>query len=490
MDRDHHPRSGQRPSSGVALGNAWPSEEIDLPLIAVAIPTEDEARTSAGRSLLLARAQTLVGFADTGRKLTQTGNLTLSDARHLVTLLETGDRLDETIGGRTFQTKSAADLPQLSFVVRLVTKARFVRVLKGQLVATKAGRALGVDPLADLARLVEAIDDIGVVTARTAGGRYIWNTLAPFFDDLFAPLTTLLLYNPGPTPFAELVDQAFDEFEAEIDLDSPHWDETRRHDFVTSEIATAMETLEAAGVAHWASEHETSDYRTTKRTGGTVTLTPAGRWALYHHLRETHGIPIESAAPPEHTDHDFETLIRAFETGATSEFQHLTREIAAWIDQRGDHAPIDLAHTARTTTDPAIRTITLAVLSQRFGPDAVPHVQTLLDNPTTRGAALVWLVDHEIDPAEALLDPDPAVFIDVLALTLLSRGPEQMAEVFDHTGNHDTQTALLDSLWRQPSPATGPVLDALGRKHPTPRIAKAARKAAMQHASSVANPRR
>ena len=106
---------------------------------AVVLPDEHQARSSAAQSPLLAQARQLVDFVGDGRKLTQTGNVTLADARHLVSLLNTGDRVDETIGQRTFKTHSANDLPQLSFIVGVTTAARFVRAVNGKLVSTKAG---------------------------------------------------------------------------------------------------------------------------------------------------------------------------------------------------------------------------------------------------------------------------------------------------------------------------------------------------------------
>jgi len=54
-----------------------------------------------------------------------------------------------------------------------------------------------------------------------------------------------------------------------------------------------------AGATTWASKTETSLYGTTKRVGGTVRLTPAGRWVLYHHLREAHGIEFPVAEPAQ-----------------------------------------------------------------------------------------------------------------------------------------------------------------------------------------------
>lgn len=456
-------------------------------LPAVDLPDVDEARRSAAQAPLLAQARLLIDFVAEGRKLTQTGNVTLADARQLVSLLDTGDRFDETIGDRTFKTHSASDLPQLSFIVRVATKARFVRVVKGRLVSTAAGRALGRDPLADLGRLVTAIDDLGMVTARVAGGRYIWTALAPFFDDLFVPFSMLLLASPSPVAFDEIVERAFEQFEEEIDLDNPHWDHTRRHDFVESEIRVAIVTLETAGIATWHSELETSPHGAGKRVRGTVGLTPAGRRTLHRRLADTHGIELPVASPAEFTDHDFDALVTACETAAPDDFGRVMAEITAWIHHRGDRATAELTLAARTTADPAIRNIALAVLGERFGPAAEPHVRSLLDTPTTRGAALLWLVDHEREPADVLIDPDPAVLVDVLALTLISRGPADMTEIFEHVGDHHTQLAVLQQLWRQPNPAVAPILDTIGRQHPTAHIAKAARKAAIQHASHQAN---
>jgi hypothetical protein len=52
----------------------------------------------------------LVTWIGAGRKLTRTGRLTLADARTLIALLDTGDRLDAAIGERVFTTKSSDEL--------------------------------------------------------------------------------------------------------------------------------------------------------------------------------------------------------------------------------------------------------------------------------------------------------------------------------------------------------------------------------------------
>ena len=338
--------------------------------------------------------------------------------------------------------------------------------------STRAGRALGLDPLSDLSRLVAAIDELGLVTARTAGRRFIWATLAPFFDDLFVPLSVLLLSTPGPSRSTR--SWSGPSSSSKKRSNSTTRTGTTPADTTSSKArsAFAIGTLEAAGIGAWQSEVQTSQHGTTKRARGTVTLTYAGRWTLHRHLSEVRNVTLPVARPAEFTDHDFETLITACETTAPDDVDRVMREIAAWIDQRGDEAMPELTLAARTTTDPTVRNIALAVVGERFAAAAEPYVRTLLDTPSARGAALLWLVEHEHEPADVLVDPDPAVFADVLALTLVSRGPADMTAVFEHVGDHDTQLNLLQQLWRQPTPAVGPVLGALGRHHPTAGVSK------------------
>ncbi len=457
-----------------------------FPEIPVELPTEDEARASAADAPLLSQISRLAEFFGTGRKLTQKGHPTLADARELVALLDTGDRIDEWIGDRQFKTKSAADLPRLSLVVRLATKAQFVRKAKGQLIATKAGMAIGQDPLADLARLVTAIDDVGMVSARTAGGRFVWSTLAPFFDDMFVPLTTMLVTDDSPARFDEIVDLAFAEFEDEIDLDNPHWTIERRRDLVESQMATAIGTLERAGLVAWASETVELSYGSTKRAHGTVDATPAGRWVLTTYLVEDHDQPLVIVGPPQLTELTFEELVTAAEEPDGGDFVRFARELKAWIDHRGDDAPRELADAARQTDDPAVRGLALAAMADLDVAVSAPLVRSLLDAPAARGSAIVWLVEHEFEPAATLADPDPRVVVDVLATMMVTHGPEGLVEVLEAVGSHAQQAERIQGLWRQSNPATPFVLEAIGQTHPTKVVAKAARKAAMQHRTWLA----
>ena len=92
------------------------------------------------------------------------------------------------------------------------------------------------------------------------------------------------------------------------------------------------------------------------------------------------------------------------------------------------------------------------------------------------------------DPETRLYDPaDPGPFIDVLAHRLVTGGPEGLSAALAVVGNHDDQVAVLGNLWRSPSPATLPVLEAIGKNHTVKFVAKAARKAAFQRRTWEAN---
>lgn len=454
----------------------------------IALPTEESARASAASSPLLGQLKELVAFLGDGRKVTQTGALTVADGRSLVALLNTGDRLDPAIGDKVYKTRSAADLPNLSFIVRVASAARFVRVVKGKITSTKAGKSLGRQPLDDLRRLVAGIDDVGVVSARLANARWVYGSLAPFFDDMFVNLCMTVLSADSGVAFTVVVAAAFEQFQEEIDTDNPYWTEEFRHDVVEHEMRTAIETLEAAGTVTWSAV--ASPETRSRRTAGTITTTPAGQWALSRYLSEQHGVAFAEAQPVRFSDLTFEALVIACEQDADLDAGDVVREIAAWIVHQEDNALSALIHTVRNTDDPAIRQMALAAMGEHLGDSAEPAVRGLLDDNRLRASALLWLVRHGAEATETLVDPDPSVFSEILGLVFVGGGPDAMIELFEIVGQHDDQIAAINRLWRITTPTAGPVLATLGRHHPVKAVAKAARKAALQHSSFVANQRR
>ncbi|WP_308346491.1 hypothetical protein [Streptomyces sp. ISL-66] len=103
----------------------------------------------------------LVGWIGAGRKLTQTGRITLADARTLVELLGTGDQMDPVIGDRRFKTKSSEELYHLNLLAEWAKAARLLRVAGGRLLPVKKNARLLDRPDGLWNALFEAVPRIG-----------------------------------------------------------------------------------------------------------------------------------------------------------------------------------------------------------------------------------------------------------------------------------------------------------------------------------------
>jgi hypothetical protein len=68
----------------------------------------NDLEAAAGQAALVGQIRSLVAWVGEGRKLTQTGKITLADARYMVELLGTGDSVDPMVGDRVFKTTSSA----------------------------------------------------------------------------------------------------------------------------------------------------------------------------------------------------------------------------------------------------------------------------------------------------------------------------------------------------------------------------------------------
>ena len=103
----------------------------------------------------------LVGWIGAGRRLTQTGRVTLADARALVERLETGDAMDPVIGDRMFKTKSSEELYHLTLLVEWAKAARLLRVRGGRLVPVKKNAGMLEKPQELWTALFDAVPRIG-----------------------------------------------------------------------------------------------------------------------------------------------------------------------------------------------------------------------------------------------------------------------------------------------------------------------------------------
>ncbi|MFD8720330.1 plasmid pRiA4b ORF-3 family protein [Streptomyces sp. NPDC059629] len=154
---------------------------------------------TAGATVEQVRA--LVGWVGAGRKLTQTGRVTLADARALVEVLDTGDRMDPVIGDRTFKTKSSEELYHLTLLVEWAKAARLLRTAAGRLLPVKRNAKLLDHPDELRGALFSALPLIGA--AVTVSG-WLESLLTHEYDRGLRALLQRLYAATAPVPVSDL----------------------------------------------------------------------------------------------------------------------------------------------------------------------------------------------------------------------------------------------------------------------------------------------
>ncbi|GHJ40094.1 hypothetical protein Sm713_57030 [Streptomyces sp. TS71-3] len=143
----------------------------------------------------------LVGWVGTGRKLTQTGRVTLTDARALVEALDTGDRMDPVIGDGTFKTKSSEELYHLTLLVEWAKAARLLRTSGGRLLPVKNNAKLLDHPDELRGALFAALPRIG--PAMTVSG-WLESLFTHEYDRGLRVLLQQLYAAITPVPLSDL----------------------------------------------------------------------------------------------------------------------------------------------------------------------------------------------------------------------------------------------------------------------------------------------
>jgi hypothetical protein len=124
-------------------------------------PSSEQLAATAAQAEPLRRLQAFARWVGAGRKLTQTGRITLADARELVGLLGTGDVIDPEIGDRVFRTKSSEELRGITLVAEWAKASGLVRRTGGKLVPVKKHAGLLERPLELWARMFESFPRLG-----------------------------------------------------------------------------------------------------------------------------------------------------------------------------------------------------------------------------------------------------------------------------------------------------------------------------------------
>src|SRR3954454_13307199 len=123
--------------------------------------SEDDLATAAASASALRQDTAFTRWVGQGRKLTQTGQLTMPDPGHLVGLLNTGDEIDPVIGERVFRTRSSAELPVLAIVVAWAKAAGLVRPVRGRLVPGQKNQRLIDRPAQLWSTMFAAFNELG-----------------------------------------------------------------------------------------------------------------------------------------------------------------------------------------------------------------------------------------------------------------------------------------------------------------------------------------
>jgi hypothetical protein len=153
-------------------------------------------------------------------------------------------------------------------------------------------------------------------------------------------------------------------------------------------------------------------------------------------------------------------------------------ELRAWCRERGAGAARELAGYVRAAPGFEQRLLAFAGLGEA-GPAAEQEVRSMLADPALRPYAQLWLVERGLED-EVSLDPvsTRVLMAETLASVLQDAGPAGLVEHLEQLGSSAEQAAVLADLWRARTPGTAAVLEAAGKTHPDPQVAKAARKAA------------
>lgn len=231
-------------------------------------------------SVVVRRFQLLTDFYGDGRKLTQSGNPTLADARSLIALLETADKMDETIGDRTFKTASAAELPELMFTIRWALAAGALRKEHGKLRATSLWRKLADKRSEQWVRATTALPKLGPTAAFYAHARFRGSE--EIIDEIMDHILVALLSRP--LPWEVVLDMVCEHADQNYEWLSPYMQDPdgRRRTF-SHDLGTFVMILSWAGIVDRVGAVEEADEWDPNRkrlSGGALQLTDPGRWWL------------------------------------------------------------------------------------------------------------------------------------------------------------------------------------------------------------------
>ncbi len=469
------PFEQRRDHTDAALAVREP-EPVELLFTYVPPPAVD-VDASAAQSRLLDLVDRFVEFVGTNSvKLTDAGNISMSDARKLVAALDTGDVLDQGLSGRPKKNRSSTELRWLTLIDDVATYSGAVERLRTKL---RPNAMWGDLPIAERAtRMVHGVLEAGPLCARIANWDDTQYAHRELLDDGVPHWLSQVLPEGSLLDYAEVEDLAIEVTRSRFSLGrlDAMWPE-----LVAARLAELFEVLEVAGIITWHDLVTRPDRygMSPVIVSGSMSLTPLGRAAMVDPVRQA---GYTFATIDDLADADGLTLVNAVASGSLDE----EGALAGWRPRSSTVARARLlVDAAVAATFPVQRLVAFDLLG-RLEPldDVGPLVRELLDTHCS-GHAATFLLGHDLateDEVAAFVDIGP--FVDMIH-TLIDE-PGDLDDVF-RQAQEMTFDDLIDDLWRHDQPETLEVLEALGRHLTDKQQAKAARKAVIKHRSWLAN---
>ncbi|MFJ3230523.1 hypothetical protein [Streptomyces sp. NPDC086787] len=210
---------------------------------------------------------------------------------------------------------------------------------------------------------------------------------------------------------------------------------------------------------------------------GQATLTPLGSWAVWIKLEQ---ICVAAQSPAGNIEQGAEDMLR----GCAQLRPNAARaEYRAWLAARTVGSAVTELIEAARGEDALLRGLAFEAL-RVVGAPAEPDVHAVLDEPTLRPYALLWLAEHDgVDPEDAheALTREEATWLWVdTAAAVADHGDAPLLVRHLESAVQPTVPQLLDEVRAVGHPRTVQVLVALAAAHPDPAFAKALRRAAFQ----------
>ncbi|WP_435808370.1 hypothetical protein [Streptomyces afghaniensis] len=210
---------------------------------------------------------------------------------------------------------------------------------------------------------------------------------------------------------------------------------------------------------------------------GQATLTPLGSWAVWVKLEQ---ICVAAQSPAGNIEQAAEDMLR----GCAQLRPNAARaEYRAWLAARPVGSAVTELLGAARGEDALLRGLAFEAL-RVVGAPAEPDVRAVLDEPTLRPYALLWLAEHDgVDPEDAheVLTREEATWLWVdTAAAVADHGEAPLLVRHLESAVQPTIPMLLDEVRAVGHPRTVQVLVALAAAHPDPALAKAVRRAAFQ----------